>query len=136
MIFLTDQDLESQIFEDYIEDNTEGNSDVLDKIEKSNIELFKSKLNKRFDVEKIFNAVGDNRNALIIKYLSYLVIYDLVRRNAARKIPSDIKDDYKEAMMWLNNVRDGEETPNLPATENIDFKEVYYGNSTDESLYI
>lgn len=136
MIFLTRPDLESQIFDDYIEDNTEGNDEILNSIEKSNIALVKSKLNKRFDVEAIFNASGNDRSDLIVKYLGYLVLYDLVRRNAARKIPSDVKDDYKTAMCWLNDVRNGDETPDLPLIDNSTFKEVYHGNSTDLSLYI
>lgn len=136
MEFLTPKDLESQIFDDFIDDSTEGERDILDVIETNNIALVKSKLRQRFNVTAIFSAVGDNRNGVIIKVLVCLVLYDMIRRNAARKIPSDAKDDYKWALAWLNDVRDGKEKPDLPLLETTEFKEVYHGNNTNEDLYL
>lgn len=135
MKFLTNNDLESQLFEEFIDDSLPEDILVLNAIESQMIAVVKSKLRQRFDVDAIFSATGTDRDDLIISVLVPLVIYKIIKRNAARKVPTDAKDDYDAAMKWLNDVRDGDESPDLPLLETTPFKEVHHGNNTNEDLY-
>lgn len=134
--FLTPEDLETRVFEDYLDDSEQEDIEATQNIEKQAMSLVKSKLRKRYDTDIIFTDAPYDGRDLIIWAMSGIVSYRLIRRNAARKIPSDIKEDYKEVMAWLNDVRDGNENPELPMLPEEDQKGVLWGNSTNQNLYV
>jgi hypothetical protein len=135
LFFLTKPELTAQIFEIYLDDSLEDDLAILDQIELENISLMKGKIRERYDVAKVFSKVeGYEDKPLIKKVLSALVNYAVVKRNKARKIPNDFSDEYKWAMSWLKDVKEGKETPVLPPLEVIR-KEVRWGNSKNEDLY-
>lgn len=134
--FIQQVDLETKVFEDYLDDSEQEDIEATQAIEKQAIALVKSKLRKRYDIAVIFSADPYPGRDLIIWAVCGIVSYRLVRRNAARKVPSDFKDDYKEVMAWLNDVRNGDENPELPLLELEDRKEVLWGNSKNEDLYL
>jgi len=134
--FLTKEDLETRVFEDYVDDSVQEDIEATQNIEKQAISMVKSKLRKRYDTDIIFTDAPYDGRDLIIWAVSGIVSYRLIRRNAARKVPSDLKDEYKEVMAWLNDVRDGNENPELPMLPVEDQKGVLWGNSTNQNLYI
>ncbi|WP_329804374.1 phage protein Gp36 family protein [Flavobacterium facile] len=135
LYFITKEDLVNQIFEDYLDDSLEDDLEILEKIELENISLMKGKLRDRYDVSKIFSSEDYEDKPLIRKILSSLINYAVVKRNKARKIPSTFSDEYKWAMAWLKDVKDGKETPVFPVLENSR-KEVKWGNNRNSDLYI
>lgn len=133
--FLTKPELIAQIFEVYLEESVEDDMAILEQIELENISLMKGKLRDRYDVAKVFsNFEAYEDKPLIKKVLSALINYAVVRRNKARKIPSTFSDEYKWAMAWLKDVKEGKETPVLPALETAR-KEVLWGNNKNEDYY-
>lgn len=134
--FIQQGDLETKVFEDYLDDSEQEDIEATQAIEKQAIALVKSKLRKRYDIAVMFSADLYPGRDLIVWAVCGIVSYRLVRRNAARKVPSDFKDDYKEVMDWLNDVRNGDENPELPLLELEDRKEVLWGNSKNEDLYL
>lgn len=136
MQFLTNEDLETRLFEDFIDDSVQEDLDALDNIEKHGIATIKSKLRQRYDVAVMFTDAEYEGRDLIVNALSAIVTYRMIRRNAARKVPDDFARDYTEQMTWLNSVRDGIEEPGFPVPEITERKEVYWGVSKNEDLYI
>jgi hypothetical protein len=140
MKFLTIEDVKGYIFSALLLESENDNSEALDIIEDSNIALVSSKLGNRYDTELIFAAAGTDRHKLIIKVLVILVLYDLIRRNAARKVPVDFKEDWEWALKWLNDVRDGKEAPtDLPVLQEDDVHNqsiVPWGNNSNKDLYL
>lgn len=135
LYFLEKKDLIAQIFEDYLDDSIEDELEVLDTVELENIALMKGKLRDRYDVAKIFLISEDYEDKpLVKKVLCALVNYCVVKRNKARKIPSTFSEEYKWAMQWLNDVKDGKETPSLPVLE-VTRKEVKWGNNKNDEYY-
>ena len=111
-IFLTNQDLNTQAFEVYLNKNGDADiAQVLEELEKQNIAIIKSKLAGRYDTSAIFSADEADRHYLIIKILVQLVVYDFIRRNAARKVPSDYVKEWEWAMKTLESIKAGKETP-------------------------
>ena len=140
MIFLEQIDLETQMFQQFFnQDNSPNKDEILDNIEAQNIALIKSKLNGRYDTGAIFSATGTDRHWLIIKILTKLVIYDFIRRNAARKVPSDLVKEWEWAMQILEKIKAGKETPEgLPEVVNDDGTtgSIIVGNSKNDNYYV
>lgn len=132
--FLTEDDLKTQLFETYIDDSVQEDLQALDNIELQQIAFMKSKLRGRFDVAVMFSAAQYEDKPIIKQVLTALVNYFVVKRNAARKIPTDFKDNYNWAIKWLDNVRDAIESPELPAKE-VERKTVQWGNNKNDEYY-
>jgi hypothetical protein len=133
--FLTQDDLKTQLFENYIDDSVQEDLEALDNIELQQIAFMKSKIRTRFDTAAVFSAADYEDKPIIKQVLTALVNYFVVKRNAARKIPTDFKDNYNWAIKWLDGVRDGIESPELPLKE-VERKAVLWGNSKNEDLYL
>ena len=133
--FITKDDLETRVFEQFIDESEQEDIEATEAIEKQAIALVKSKLRKRFDVGIIFSGAPYEGRDLILWAVTGIVTYRLVRRNAARKVPSDFVKEYDEVKEWLNAVRDGKENPELPLPEEVEQKLVNWGNSTNQDLY-
>lgn len=133
--FLTTDDLLTQLFETYLDDSVQEDLAALDNIELQQIAFMKSKLRSRFDVAVLFSAAEYEDKPVIKQVLTALVNYFVVKRNAARKIPSDFKDNYNWAIKWLDGVRDSIESPALPL-QAVERKAVLWGNSKNEDLYL
>ena len=134
--FITKDDLETRVFEDYIDESEQEDIETTEAIEKQAIALVKRKLRKRFDLAVIFSNAEYEGRDLIIWALSGIICYRLVKRNAARKVPSDFVKDYEEVKNWLDAVRDGNEDPGLPELVEPEQKQVLWGNSKNEDLYL
>lgn len=140
-IFLEEGDLESSIISQFLnERGAEQPTEILEIIEKKKIATIKTKLKDRFDTDTIFSDQGDCRNYYILDLLIKLVLYDFVRRNAARKVPKDYKDDYDDAMKTLEKIKAGKEVPDgLPpmTDENNELvQRVIHGNNRNANYYI
>jgi Protein of unknown function (DUF1320) len=135
LYFLEKKDLIAQIFEQYLDDSIEDDLEILETTELENIALMKGKLRDRYDVGKIFlTSENYEDKPLVKKVLCALVNYSIVKRNKARKIPTTFSEEYKWAMQWLKDVKDGKETPAFPLLE-ITRKEVKWGNNKNEDYY-
>ena len=139
-IFLEDNDLKSHILEQFLTERSEETPQaILETLEKQNIAIIKSKLKGRYDIEAIFTADAGERHWLIKKILIKLVLYDFVRRNAARKVPSDYVKEWEWAMKILEQIKSGKETPDgLPTHVNEDGStgRVIYGSRTNRDNHI
>jgi phage gp36-like protein len=141
MIFITNSDLKAHTFEVFIvELSNNYDASILDPIEDENIAIVKSKLNGRFDTTSIFSQTAGDRNPLIIKALAAMITYDLIDRNAPRKMSENIKERYKWAMAWLKDVRNGVEQPDglplLQDTNGNDVTPVITGNNRNDNHYL
>jgi phage gp36-like protein len=134
LYFLAKKDLIAQIFEDYLDDSIEDDLEILETVESENIALMKGKLRDRYDVAKIFSIENYEDKPLIKKVLCALINYCIVKRNKARKIPSTFSEEYKWAMLWLKDVKDGKETPAFPVLQ-TNRKEVKWGNNKNDEYY-
>jgi hypothetical protein len=140
MTFLTENDIKSYIFFVFVTESENDHSGSLNTIELDNIALIKSKLGNRYDTSAIFSAAEGNRHRLIVKVLTILTLYDLIRKNAARKVPEDFFKDWEWAIKWLDAVRDGKEAPtDLPTLDSEDANNssiVKWGNNSNKDLYL
>jgi phage gp36-like protein len=112
---------------------------VLDNIESDVIDLVKGYLNGRYKSNEIFDSTPVIRNGILVQIISMTVIYRVIRRNAARKVPEDIHDNYGDAIKLLERIQSGVLTlENIPPVTADDgtTASLVYGNNTNEYFFI
>lgn len=70
-------------------------------------EMVKSKLMKDYDVAKIFSSEGDKRNALLVKFIKDIAMWELITLASPSIDYEDKKFRYQEAVGWLTAVYKG-----------------------------
>lgn len=152
MIYLEKTDLVALSFERFIDESSgdipaEGESiedvreRILDEIELKNIKLVSSYIGNKYNVELIFDEAEPIRNELIVNILVKLCLYDIIRRNAARKVPTDYKEEYDKAMELLEKIAYGKlPVTGLPVPTDDDGNAItsntLWGNNSNKDFYI
>lgn len=113
MAYLTDKDFRSLVNDQSLLILTE---DVRDRIQAENaaMEEMASYLRGRYDVTEMFKQTGEQRNSLIVMYLTDMAIYHLYAQIEGFEVPKNRENRYKAAIAWLVDVSDGKSNPNLP----------------------
>lgn len=107
MIYIDKPYLITHCFERFIDESSQDSPDIIDTIVEAQIAVIKTYIGTRYDVNLIFDEAEPVENEVLKEILAKLVIYALVRRNAARKVPTDFKDNYDWAMQTLEKVATG-----------------------------
>lgn len=126
MIFLKKSDFTKLISNQTLSVITNNNDVELDDAEGWAIDEMSAYLSNRYDTSKIFDP--NNRNGLIVLYLSDIVLYHLHSSSSPDNIPELREKRYKNAVDWLEKTADGFTNPNLPAL-NIEKTPLRFGNS-------
>lgn len=141
MVYLTKEDLISSTFERFIDESTEDQEETLGLVEGQNIELIKSYLGTRYNVNEIFSSLTPIRNTILVRILIKLVMFDVIRRNAARKVPTDYKEEYDKAIELLEKIATGRiKLDGVPGAVDENGNPVnsnsLWGNNTNKNFYI
>jgi hypothetical protein len=118
MAFITEDDytvlIRTEIKNILLENYTDGK---LKTAESMGIAQVKKRLAGRYNVAKIFSAVGDARDSYIVMITLDCALYHLYTATAPNKIPTIRAERYQDALDWLKSVARGEETADLPLIE-------------------
>jgi hypothetical protein len=138
--FVKETDFEVLIQSRLLDANSAGAlPTIMEPIESQNIAYIRSKLSGRYDMDPVFEAVDDARNQVILKILLRMCVYDVIRRNAARKVPDDYREDYNWAIKELENLQGGKSYAGLPSYidgEGADILKPIWSNTTNKDNYI
>ena len=138
MKYVEKEDLVEVIQERQLDDSVELDDAILDGIETKAISFAMSYISGRYKTGEIFGTPV-KRHPVLVQAIAMIVVYRAVRRNAARKVPDDYADIYKEAKEILNNIQSGKQTlDGLPAitAEDGSTAKLMYGNTTNDDLFI
>lgn len=152
MIYLTDNDLTADSYQRFITESSgdgQTQQNVVDDCEERAISVATTYLSNRYDTETIFGqpastdppapAIPPIRNELVAEIITKITLYKLFRRNAARKVSTDIKEDYDWAMAMLEKIQTGRTILNLPPALDESGKPKSYsvwGNISNRDFYI
>jgi hypothetical protein len=140
MIYLNQTDLTTDTFDRFIQESTSDAPGIIDKNELRSIEIVKSFLSGRYNVNMIFNPVAPIRNELLIDIISKITLYKIFRRNAARKLPQDVNEDYTWALKELEKINTRRISLNdLPPAESSPGQTIsntVWGNNSNRDFYI
>ena len=139
MIYLTDDDLKTDSFQRFITDSTSDFEEAKDKSELKVIGIVKTLLKGRYDVDAIFSEAEPIRDEFLADVMTKIMLHKIFGRNAARKVPTDVKEDFDWAMKQLKEINAGKITLSLPLLTNEDGNikgDIIYGNNSNENYYI
>ncbi|MEP7170370.1 MAG: phage protein Gp36 family protein [Bacteroidota bacterium] len=83
---------------------TGGDDHIIDELSNEAITEMKSYLNARYDVDAIFNAVGDARDKTILMYCKDLALYHIFSYRSYKIVPENRMKRYEKALQWLEDV--------------------------------
>ncbi|MDR1172283.1 MAG: DUF1320 domain-containing protein [Bacteroidales bacterium] len=138
MRYINRDDLIEIIQERLLDESVQLNGALLDSIEAKAIDFAISYISGRYDCDIIF---GDpvRRHGLLAQAIGMIVAYWAVRRNAARKVPGDFPDIYREAVAILEHIRSGsQQLDGMPEITGADgtTASLMYGNNTNRDFFI
>jgi len=140
MIYLTKTDLIALAFERLIDESSLDFEDLLATVELKNIAVIKTYIGSRYNVDVIFDAINPLRNEVLVGILSNMVLYDVVRRNAARKVPTDYKEDYEKSELLLQKIAFGRlvlsDVPVAIDSQGNPATPIMIGNTSNKNFYI
>lgn len=154
MRYITKDDLLDNSYEQFIRESSKDSFNIINSLELKSIDLAKTYLT-RYDTDSIFGIpiIDENENEdedieftppirheLLAEIIAKITLYKLFRRNAARKVPEDIKEDYQWAIKELERIRSGAAEleglpPKLDEAGNIASNSLW-GNTTNKDFYI
>ena len=107
MIYIDKAYLINYAQERFIDESSQNDDTILDQIEWAQIAIIKTYLGTRYNVAVVFDEDNPVENEVLKEIVAKLVLYKLVRRNAARKVPNDYKEQFDEAMQTLKEIARG-----------------------------
>lgn len=84
------------------------------------VEEISGYLRPKYDVGKIFSAVGEARNKLVVMYTCDIALYHMSASLPGRMNSEVRRERYDNAISWLKDVQAGKVVPDLPLAEKED----------------
>lgn len=150
MIYLIKEDLIEIIQEKLLDDSLQLDETIIDGLEIKAIAFAASYISGRYKVKEIFGGTwwtedgtqpttSIKRSPIMVQAIAMVVVYRAVRRNAARKVPDDYTDIYKEAKNILENIQKGsQKLEGLPENlgDGVNSAKLMYGNTTKDDYFL
>lgn len=117
MPFLAHDDFKPAIKLSLLDQLVESDNAIIDELAAAAVEEMKAYLKTRFNVTTIFAATGASRNKLVLMYCRDIALYHIYSRYTLNMMPGIKEQRYKEAVKWMEGVRDEMINPDgLPAS--------------------
>lgn len=140
MIYITKDFLISLAQERFIDESSQYDDEILDQVELTQIGIIKTYLGTRYNVALLFDENSPIENEVLKEILAKLILFKIVRRNAARKVPTDYKEQYDEAMKTLKEVATGiirlDGIPSAVTSTGAVVSNSMSGNLSNKNFYI
>lgn len=141
MIYLNKDDLIDIIQQHLLDDSIQMSDTILDSLELKAIAFASSYISGRYNAPLIFDVEKPLRHPVLVQAIAMMVVYRAVRRNAARKVPEDYMEIYKEGIEILENIQSGKQRlDTLPKVEKVDGNgnpsRLMWGNSTNKDYFL
>ena len=112
-MFLTIDDY-SSVCDQYEFEQITQNEAIRLKAETAAIEEIASYLRSRYDTDRVFSAVGDCRNSMVVQCAVNISLWFMVHR-----LPQNMGHErreclYNDAIKWLRDVQSSKATPDVP----------------------
>jgi len=102
--FIQINDYDASIHREILDALTRDDDTLVEICEDSAIAEMRGYLSKRYDVDAIFAATGDERNQLILMMAIDIAVYHVFCIHNPQKLSQVRRDRYDRAMEWLKQV--------------------------------
>ena len=91
-------------------------------------------------MDLIFDEQNPIKNEVLAGALVTMILFDIIRRNSARKVPTDYREDYDKAVELIQKIGNGKillsELPKAVDDTGQEVKNSIYGNNSNKNFYI
>jgi phage gp36-like protein len=113
-MFLLKDDFKTLIRENNLNQIIDNETATFDTVVGETVAQVRSYLFQRYDTNEIFNKIGTERDAYLLKLCKHIAIYELYKR-LPKYIPDSQRElDYKEAITALEKIASAEIGLDLP----------------------
>lgn len=104
--FIDLKDYDASIHKEILDALTRDDDTVIEICEDRAVAEMRCYLSKRYDCDKIFSAIGDKRNQLILMMAIDIAVYHIFCIHNPRNLSQVRKDRYERAVEWMKAVAD------------------------------
>ena len=116
--FITLEDYDASIHQEILDALIRSDKQIVEICEDRAIAEMRGYLSERYDCGKVFAAVGEDRNQLVLMMAIDIAIYHIFSIHNPRNMSQIRSDRYERAIEWLKGVRKGDITvEGLPEIE-------------------
>lgn len=133
-MFITKEDFEQQIKANNLDSILELDATILTDAALTAVAKVKNYLFSGYDIATIFAATGTDRDADLVNHCVNIAMYILYKRVPTGRIPDHVKDDYRDTIILLEKVAEGEIALNLGLKQDEDGEDIVQGFSHSASL--
>ena len=113
-MFITQEDFKVVASEAALKVITQADDANADNAILEAVEEIAGYLRPKYDCDKVFSAIGNDRNRQIVMYAADIALYNMIAAQPQR-MGSDVrKERYERAIKWLEGVQAGKIVPDLP----------------------
>lgn len=113
-MFITQEDFKVVASEAALKVITQADDANADNAIQEAVEEIAGYLRPKYDCDKVFSAIGNDRNRQIVMYAADIALYNMIAAQPQR-MGSDVrKERYERAIKWLEGVAAGKIVPDLP----------------------
>lgn len=113
-MWLTEEDYSLVIGSTALTITQQSDQSKRDRAERAAIEEISGYLRPKYDVDRIFAAVGEDRNRQIMMYCADIALYHLTTWLPGKMGIETREKRYDRAIAWLKDVQKGITTPDIP----------------------
>lgn len=116
-MFLDIKEMDTVIAEYKVEEITDYDETILQRCILAAVKRVRRFLSGRYDVDRIFSAEGDERDAELLEICKNVALWFLIRRCNVDILYGRVKETYDRDMEYLKELRDGGIPSDLPPRE-------------------
>ncbi len=113
-MFLTKEELKTAGVPEVIAKVTNGDDSIITEVIEETIDEMKGYIAVNYNAEAVFNAIDNDRNKTVLKYLKKIVVYELYKRKS-NLLDDDTISSWEDAMNWLEKIAKGLIDASLPS---------------------
>lgn len=121
---ITASEITNIIYQETVDLITDSDTAIVEQAIAAAEEEVKSYLRGRYDTETIFNATGNDRNAMIVEQVKVVAVWHIIILCNADLIYEQWKERYDRVIAYLKLVAKGDASPELPVATDADTGEV------------
>lgn len=113
-IWIVEEDFEKQIKDEVLRKITNNDISILYEAERDAISEVQGYLRSKYDLDTIFNTIGENRNRTILSITIDIILYRIHTRLNPSQVPQIRQNLYDEAKRMMDDIVKGKLDFDLP----------------------
>lgn len=117
MLFIEIEEMKTVVADYKVDEITDADATIMQQCILAAVKRVRRMLSGRYDVDKIFSATGEERDAELLEICKNIALWFLIRRCNVDILYSRVKETYDRDMAYLKELMAGDIPSDLPPRE-------------------